>query len=315
MQRQPDIINAARQATGNLSPADVAGMITDPVILLSAPRSGSTLLYEQLAQLGHFWTIGGESHAVFRAFPALRAENPQLDSMALNETHADEITCDLMRRCFLYFLRNRQGVPYLSLPPQSRPTSVCMLEKTPRNALNIPFLLKVFPKARFIYLRRDPRQTVSSLIEAWTLGLQTGRFVTFRDLPGWPLPGWCFLLPRGWREMSGKSIAEIAAFQWSASNVAIMDGLSALGADRFTTLDYSSLTRDPAAALTHLNQVLGFEFTAPAIQPGTLPLSRTTVSAPNPEKWRRHEAEIEALWPALSQTQTEIEAFCASANG
>jgi len=312
MRQQPDIISAARQATANLSNEDVARIIGNAVIVLSAPRSGSTLLYEQLARSGPYWSIGGESHAVFRAFPSLRAENLQLDSMALGAGHATAETCDLMRRCFLCFLRNQQGVPYLALPPKNRPQSVCFLEKTPRNALNIAFMLKVFPNARFIYLHRDPRETVSSLIEAWTVGLQTGRFVTFRDLPNWPLAGWCFLLPRGWREMCGKSLAEIAAFQWVASNLAIIEGLESLDANRFTTINFSSLISDPAAALTHINLALGFEGSIPHIPAGTMPLSRTTVSPPHPDKWKRHEIEIRSLWPPLSAAKAKIDAFCAS---
>ncbi|MFC3051575.1 sulfotransferase family protein [Kordiimonas pumila] len=310
MQQPPDLISAARRATSGLSAGDVLNMLASPVIILSAPRSGSTLLFEQLAQHDPFWTIGGESHAVFRAFPHLKAENAELDSMTLTAAHADDATSDAMRRCFLYLLRSQQGVPYLALPPAHRPPAFCFLEKTPRNALNIAFLLKVFPRARFLYLHRDPRQTVSSLIEAWTVGLQTGRFVTFRDLPGWPLPAWCFVLPRGWQNMAGKPLAEIAAFQWAASNLAIMEGLKGLDRSRFTTLAYDQFIRDPKGALASATEALGVQVhgtQAPAA--GALPLSRTTLSQPHAEKWRRHEAEIMALMPMLSSVMEQIEAF------
>lgn len=199
--------------TAGISSDVIESLLPQPIIILSAPRSGSNMLFEHLSKLRPFWTIGGESHGVFRAYPHLRAENAQLDSMSLSEQHADPRTCEMLRRCFLALLKNRDGVPFLSLSPSLRPSNIFLREKTPRNALNIPFLLKVFPKAKFVYLHRDGRECVSSLIEAWELGLKTGRFVTFRDLPDWHLPGWCFLLPRGWREMRGKSLAEIAAFQ------------------------------------------------------------------------------------------------------
>ena len=51
-----------------------------------------------------------------------------------------------------------------------------MLEKTPKNALRLPFLARVFPEARFIYLHRDPRRVLASMMEAWTVG-------TVPDLP------------------------------------------------------------------------------------------------------------------------------------
>ena len=191
---RPDLKAAAIKATAGLSNDEVMQLVGRPTIVLSAPRSGSTLLFELMANTGPFWTVGGESHVVFNGFPELRAENRALDSMALNEDHADPKTADLFRRCFLCLLRNKQKKPLLSQAASNFNASAQILEKTPRNALNIPFLLKVFPQARFVYLRRDANQTVSSLIEAWTLGLQTGRFVTFRDLPGLALAGLVFFI-------------------------------------------------------------------------------------------------------------------------
>jgi hypothetical protein len=42
-----------------------------------------------------------------------------------------------------------------------------------------------------------------------------------------------------------------------------------------------------------------------------LPASRYTMSAPDAEKWRRHETEIAAVWPGLAQTAERAEAFAA----
>jgi hypothetical protein len=266
------------------------------------------MLFEHLSKLSPFWTIGGESHGVFRAFPHLRAENPQLDSMALGEQHADSQTIELMRRCFLALLKNRDGIPFLSLPPSQRPSNIYLLEKTPRNALNIPFLLKVFPNAKFIYLYRDGRGCVSSLIEAWELGLQTGRFITFRDLPDWHLPGWCFLLPTGWRELRGKSLAEICAFQWAASNLAILDGMSGLDRNRWVSVKYESVIADPKSVLEDVLQNLrvkiGDEISS------QMTVSGTTISAPSSNKWKRHEPEINPLLSQLSTVQSKIDETC-----
>ena len=310
MQQRPNILAAAQQATAHISNAEITEIFSDTVVLLSAPRSGSTLLFEQMSARGPYWTVGGESHAIFRAFPHLRAEDAALTSMALDERHADEGTCRMMRRCFLMFLRDSSGVPWLSLPLASRPKKICFLEKTPRNALNIPFLLKVFPSARFLFLRRDAKQTVSSLIEAWGIGLQSGRFVTFRDLPQWHLPAWCFLLPRGWQGLRGKSIAEIAAFQWCSSNDAIVDALTTLETSLVKLADYSSLIQDPGAVLADISSSLGLEEQLGQSLKGDLALSRTTVSKPRADKWRRHQAEIEPLLPMLSRTQDAIDVFC-----
>ena len=295
MPQPAQLLPAAASATRELSPEAVERIVGDAVIIVSVPRAGSNLLFEQLQRLAGAWSIGGESHAIFNAFPHLRAENAAIDSGSLKASHADEHTCDAMRRCFLFLMRNERGRPYLRLASNERPAPLTLLEKTPRNALNIPFLLRVFPRARFVFLHREPRQNIASIIDAWTVGLGTGRFVTFRDLPGWDRPGWCFLLPPGWRGMVGKSLAEIAAFQWSAANAIVLDELERLDADRWTTVSYGQLLENPTATLTALAEFAGVSGPASTVSIESMPLSRTTLSPPHPDKWKRREADIEGL--------------------
>ena len=165
MQQRVDLLQAATNATRMLSPADLETCFDDPLIIVSVPRAGSTLLFEQLQRIAGFWSIGGESHAIFNAFPHLRAANAAMDSGCLDQSHADPRTCDQMRRCFAFLLGDHQGRRYLRLEP--RPGNIVLLEKTPRNALNIPFLLEVFPRARFVFLHREPPQNIASIIDAW----------------------------------------------------------------------------------------------------------------------------------------------------
>ena len=304
MPQPAQLLHAAASATRQLSPEAVERTVGNAVIIVSVPRAGSNLLFEQLQRLPGAWSIGGESHAIFNAFPQLRAENAAIDSGRLTASHADEQTREAMRRCFLLLLRDAHGRPYLSFDSSNRPAQPVLLEKTPRNALNVPFLLQVFPNARFVFLHREPRQNIASIIEAWTVGLQTGRFVTFKDLPGWDRGGWCFLLPPGWREMVGKSLAEIAAFQWSAANGIVLDELECLDASRWTSVSYEQLLADPAAALNALADFTGVSGPASAVSAESMPLSRTTLSPPHPDKWKRHEADIERVretWEPIAE--------------
>lgn len=309
MPQPAQLLHAAASATRQLSPDTVESLTRDAVIIVSVPRAGSNLLFEQLQRLPGAWSIGGESHAIFNAFPHLRAENAALDSGSLNASHADEQTCDAMRRCFLFLLRDDRGRPYLSLEDNERPAQLALLEKTPRNAINIPFLLRVFPRARFVFLHREPRQNIGSIIDAWTAGLETGRFVTFRDLPGWDRAGWCFLLPPGWRDMAGKSLADIAAFQWSSGNRIVLDELDKLDVQRWTAVSYEQLLRDPAATLDRLAGFAGVEAPSSDVSAEALPLSRTTLSPPHPDKWKRHEAEIEGVREIWEPVAGRIEAL------
>ncbi len=290
MQQRLDLLQAATNATQSLSPDDLESCFAEPLIVVSVPRAGSTLLFEQLQRIAGFWSIGGESHAIFNAFPHLRAANAALDSGCLDKSHADPRTCDLIRRCFAFLLGDHQGRRYLRL--SSRPRNMVLLEKTPRNALNIPFLIEVFPRARFVFLYRQAPQNIASIIDAWTNGLQTGRFVTFRDLPGWDRAAWCFLLPPGWRRLIGKSLPDIAAFQWSAGNNIVLDELERLPPERWMATSYEQLVSEPAATLTRIAAFAGID--VPGFAPGrqSLPLSRTTLTPPHPDKWRRYEEAI-----------------------
>ena len=200
------------------------------------------------------------------------------------------------------------------MPDEGRPGQICLLEKTPRNALNIPFLNAVFPDARYIYLYRDPRQTVASLIEAWSMGLKNGRFQTFRKLPGWDRNGWCFLLPRGWRDLRGKSLAEIAAFQWIASNEQILHDLEQIGRHRMITMSYSDIVSQPDEELRRVCRFAEFDADDVPTRTGGLPLSRTTISPPDADKWKRVKDAIESQLPALSATQGRIDAFVGRAD-
>ncbi|MFM7582979.1 MAG: hypothetical protein ACKO9F_09745, partial [Caldilinea sp.] len=44
--------------------------LVQPLIIVSAPRAGSTLLLETLANFSELWTIGEESHEIFEGIPA-----------------------------------------------------------------------------------------------------------------------------------------------------------------------------------------------------------------------------------------------------
>src|SRR5262249_45422192 len=150
-------------------------MFDRPVFIVSSPRSGSTLLFETLAQAKDLFTVGGEAHALMEGVPVISPAARGWDSNRLTAANADPTTARMLRERFRGELRDRDGRRPV---PAER---VRMLEKTPKNSLRIPFLAAVFPEARFVYLHRDPRQTLASMMEAWG----SGRFATYPNLPGW----------------------------------------------------------------------------------------------------------------------------------
>jgi hypothetical protein len=104
--------------------------------------------------------------------------------------------------------------------------------------------------------------------------------------------------------MNGRSLAEIAAFQWDRTYRTVLDDLSGLPRDRWTAVSYAELTSATAATIRRLCAFAGIEFDSALAQrvSGPLPLSRYTLAPPDPEKWRQHEAEIEAVLPSVEET-------------
>ena len=269
------------------SAVDATGQSIDrPVFIVSPPRSGSTLLFETLASAPDVFTIGDESHGLIEGIPALDPAQRGFDSNRLLASDADAGVAAQLRQRFLAALRDRERRP-------PGPAPVRMLEKTPKNALRIPLLRAVFPDARFIYLHRDPRQVLGSMLDGW----QSGGFRMYSTLPGWQGPAWSFLLVPGWRELSGKPLEDIVAAQWARTSQVLLDDLDALPAECWTGVDYDRFVSDPQGETTRLCQWAGFGWDRTLGE--TLPLSRYTLTPPDAGKWRRHAGLIEPRLAAL----------------
>ncbi|WP_133501376.1 sulfotransferase family protein [Cognatilysobacter terrigena] len=253
-----------------------------PVFIVSPPRAGSTLLFETLAQAKGVVTIGDESHTLIEGLPSLAPAARNYQSNVLDACDATPAVAAALRTRFMDQLRDRDGHRVDGMSP------VRMLEKTPKNALRIPFLRAVFPEARFIYLHRDPHQVIASMIESWT----SGRFNTYPTLPGWSGPPWSLLLVPGWRELVGRSLADVVGHQWATTVQTMLDDLAALPSDRVLGVDYATLLANPDAELRRICAWAGFEWDRSL--EGELPLSRYTMSKPDASKWRRHQADVAA---------------------
>jgi hypothetical protein len=267
-----------------------------PIFIVSPPRSGSSLLFETLSTAPGLVTIGGESHVLMESIPAISPAARGWESNRLVAADADRQTAALLRERFRGVLRDRRGV-------KSGANPVRMLEKTPKNALRIPFLAAVFPEARFVYLHRDVRPTLASMIEGWI----SGGFRTYPGLPGWSGPDWSFLLTPGWRDLVGAPLPTIVAHQWAATTRTLLDDLAALPDARRVALSYEAFLADPQGEIVRLSAALDFAWDRKLT--GELPLSRHTASKPDPGKWRARAAEIEAVMPLVAAEDARARAM------
>ncbi len=287
----------AQQVAAPAAPTDDARVFDRPVFIVSPPRSGSTMLFETLSTARAVFTIGDESHQLIEGLSPLALGARDFDSNRLLAADATAGVSRELRARFYAALRDRE---------QRRPaasTPVRMLEKTPKNALRIPFLAEVFPQARFVYLHRDPRQVLSSMIEAWT----SGRFVTYPLLPGWTGPPWSLLLVPGWRALRGQPLPRIVATQWSTTTQLLLDDLEQLPRERWSVTTYEGFLADPQGEAQRICAAHGLEWDRKI--EGDVPLANYTVSLPDPQKWKRHEAEVAAVWPSIEHVAVRAEAL------
>ena len=278
--RSAPFAGVAKPAVARSASADP--VFDRPIFIVSSPRSGSTLLFETLSGAPGLATIGGESHKIMESLPATNPGARGWDSNRLTAADADAETVEALRGRFRQALLMRDGAPAAS-------GVVRMLEKTPKNALRVLFLAAAFPEARFIYLHRDPEPTLASMIEGW----RSGQFRTYPMLPGWSGLDWSFLLTPGWRGLAKKPLPEIVAHQWATTTRIMLDDLAVLPRDRWISVRYEDFLASPSAALARLASAL--EFAWDRVIEGPLPLSRHTLTLPDPEKWRAHAEAIEAM--------------------
>ena len=269
-----------------------------PVFIVSPPRSGSSLLFETLALGRNVCTIGGESHGIIEgntAFGMLGAAARDYESNRLDALDATPQIIAALRERYRRRAFDRNG--------RKVPGRIRLLEKTPKNALRIPFFTKVFPDARFIYLYREPKQVLASMMEAW----ESGGFRTYPQLPDWKGLPWSMTLIPGWRDLIGKPLPEIVAVQWRTITGVLLDDLAALPTDRWCAVRYDRFTANPDDEVRRLCADLDIDWDRTL---GTeLPVASHTVSAPDGQKWRKREHEILPQLARMADTIDQAERF------
>lgn len=170
--------------------------------------------------------------------------------------------------------------PFILLKPARKATehdltSKTLVLKSTVNSYKMDFIRELFPNALIsvIYLTRNPGASINGLYDGWLhrgffshnlrafsdpcfnfRGLGIKGYSDIREYGKW---WWKYDLPPGWREYSGKRLEEVCAFQWRASNAAILKHL----ADRrpgCLRLKCEDIIRNPESRLVALKTVEGF---------------------------------------------------------
>jgi len=266
------------------------GPPNDPIFIIGCPRSGTTLLFRLLQQHVEVGTPGGEGHILWNTFQHPRRRNWSSDRLL----EADIVPGE---REFLYAAIRRMA------------EGGRFLDKTPRNCLRIPYLLELFPGARFVVLKRDGPPTVSSLIEGWRVrhGISY-RLPERLELAEYRGRLWSYLLPPGWRDLKHTTIADVAARQYVSAYETALTDIQRVPKGFVTEVAYESLVRRPVPVIEALLEELHLPSSGDVISMAS-DLSKHEVQAnspPRPDKWKQRADEITRIFPTISPTARRL---------
>jgi uncharacterized protein (TIGR03032 family) len=231
-------------------------MLERPVFIVAAPRSGTAELLASLSRSPGVYAARGVPvlEDVFELEPA----NRDWDSNRLTAADVQPRPVEEIRARLKASLTDRDGNR-----PGLDASGLRWVDGTPRNALRLPFLNRIAPDSVFVYVHRDPRETLARMLEAW----ESASAVTYPELPGWEGPPWNFPLVPGWRELSGRELPEIVTEQWLRITGPLLDDLEALPPERWCVVDFSALTNDPKREIERICEFVGLEADDEATQP------------------------------------------------
>jgi LPS sulfotransferase NodH len=275
-----------------------------PVLVLAAPRSGSTLLFDMLERHPALTSWPFEAHRAFSAAQPV-GHDPALGHRWPPSYATEAVRRALSRELYLggVAARRRHGLPVGRLEPLAL-RRVRLLEKTPANVLRIGALARLYPDACLVYLHRDAPASIGSLIEAWETPSAAHATVVVdgREV------SWMMLAAPGWLDLVDAPLPKRAAFQWQAGTQWALADLAEVPAERVVRLSYEDLVADPVGQLRRVLDHCGLAadpaVLAAADQVGSA--GRTSFSAPDPDKWRARAADIEPLLPGLADLRRQL---------
>jgi len=142
-------------------------------------------------------------------------------------------------------------------------TGLRWVDGHPRNALRVPFLAGVAPDSQFVYIHRDPTETVPAMLRVW----RSGRRVGYPQLPDWPGPPWSLPLVPGWRELAGLPLPEIVTEQWLRLTATLLDDLETLPPERWCVTNFETLLNDPQRELERICEFVDIEASEDVTRP------------------------------------------------
>lgn len=300
--------------------------IKQPVIIVGAPRSGTSLLLTVLSKSPHLWSQYRETIDVwekFYSFSGKRFENDLLTEKDLNELSKtyliQEFHKHTINNYYLgYFIRefclNKPtlldfiGIENLIFKKLYL-KEYRMVEKSPKTCFRIPFINELFPDCKFIFLKRDGRTNINSLIEGWKGPSRYKRKEIENiklNIKNCPNTSWKFILPPEWEAFKESSVEEVSAFQWVESNETAIKSLKTIEDKRKYFLKYEDLVEKPTETINNLCNFIDIPFCNGLQKISKNLPSVNYVTKPDKDKWKKNIDLIENVYKTIEPTMKEM---------
>lgn len=272
--------------------------VPDPVFVVGCSRSGTTVTYETLAASPAFLSFGWEIPQFWNSL------HGPLNNGWHSESAGAADAQPWHRDAALRYLYERLGTGWV-------------LDKTCINVMRIPYLHALFPQAKFVFIQRDGRDNISSMMDGWRMGRTDGRFELSQFFGPFPEPvainggefrEWAFFLPPGWQRYNQASLAEVCAFQWVSANRMALDARRLIPPEQWIHLRYEDIFERPVEMFREAFARLDLPF-GPELEARCANLQPTSVvkGKPKQQKWREHNPEaIESILPMIRPMQLEL---------
>lgn len=223
------------------------------IVIIGAPRSGTNILRDVVCRLRGFGTWPCDE-----INPIWRHGNLDYRNDALPARRATATVRSFIRGHFARLAAARD----LDI----------VVEKTCANSLRVPFVDRVLPEARYLFIVRRPEDAVPSAMQRWKSSLDIAyslrklRFTPLSDAPhymlgalrnrlaralrgGGRLSTWGPRPPEAGAWRLDQSLAEICVVQWRACVEASVSALQVMDRSRVVATTYADFTREPETVL------------------------------------------------------------------
>jgi hypothetical protein len=234
-----------------------------PLVIIGAPRSGTNMLRDVLCkfdgvstwpcdEINYIWRHGNVGHAT-------------------DEIPPERVTSDVsayIRKQFDWVAR--------------RYDAHTVVEKTCANSLRVPFVDRIIPEARYVFIYRDGLDVVGSAMKRWKAELdipylaRKARFVPLSDLPFYASR---YFWNRIYRVVSREerlafwgpqfvgldealerhTLAEVCALQWQRCVELSEDAFSRMPTGKVSRVSYEAFVRSPDKELQRIANELSLE--------------------------------------------------------